>query len=165
MINDNILDVLTYMFDYLFEVVIDEDNKDAMDSVDLKQHLKQVGFEKEKIDKAMSWLEEIAILQNKKQKPFVTQGGIRVYSLEEQRKLGSKVIGLLMFMENAQQIDVIQRESIIEQVMRLEQSSISVNDFKWVVMMVLGENSDSNEKINEFDWFDTLDFNEDDVLQ
>ncbi len=163
MINDNILDVLTYMFDYLFEIVIDEDNQiNGINDLDLKQHLKQVGFEKEKIDKAMSWLEEIAILQNEKQKSFITQGGIRVYSPEEQRKLGSKVLGLLMFMENAQQIDAIQRESIVEQVMRLEQSSIAVSDFKWVVMMVLG---DSDEKENEFDWFDTLDFNEGDILQ
>lgn len=163
MINDNILDVLTYMFDYLFEVVIDEDNNNIMDNMDLKQHLKQMGFEKEKVDKAMNWLEEIAVLQSEKQKSFETHGGLRIYSLEEQRKLGSKVMGLLMFMENAQQINTTQRESIIEQVMRLEQSSISMGDFKWVVMMVLGDNS--NENVNELDWFDTLNFNEGDTLQ
>jgi Smg protein len=163
MINDNILDVLTYMFDYLFEVVVDENNNiNDIHDIDLKQHLKQVGFTKEKIDKAMSWLEDVAVLQNEKKTVFNTQGGLRIYSLEEQRKLGSKVMGLLMFMENSKQINSVQRESIIEQVMRLEQSSISMSDFKWVVMMVLGED---NGNIDEFSWFDTLSPNEGDILQ
>ena len=167
MTNDNILDVLTYMFDYLAEVVVDEDsnNINGLKEIDLKKHLKQVGFTKEKVDKAMSWLEDIAILQSEKKETFETQGGLRIYSPEEQRKLGTKVMSLLMFMENAKQINTTQKESIIEQVMRLEQNSISISDFKWVVMMVLGEDTEKNEDFDEFTWFDALSFNEGDTLQ
>ena len=167
MTNDNILDVLNYMFDYLFETVLDEeeDNSNTMDNLDLKKHLKQVGFNKEKIDKALSWLEDIAIIQSNKVQDIKTNGGVRLYSTEEQRKLGAEVIGLLMFMENSQQLSCTQRESIIEQVMRLEQSSISLDDFKWVVMMVLGEELNNTNPTDELTWFDALFFSDDDILQ
>ncbi|VVM21735.1 Protein of unknown function Smg [uncultured Gammaproteobacteria bacterium] len=62
MTNNNILDVLTYMFDYLFEVA-EQDASQEIDDTALKAHLSDAGFEVTRIDKALSWLENIATLQ------------------------------------------------------------------------------------------------------
>ena len=56
---NNILDVLTYMFDYLFEEA-EQDSSHEIDDMELKAHLSDAGFDTNRIDKALSWLENIA---------------------------------------------------------------------------------------------------------
>ncbi len=139
----NILDVLTYMFDYLFEES-ELDNTHEIDDIELKAHLSDAGFDVAGIDKALSWLENIAALQDGKIKPFKTldQSSMRVYTDAEQSKLDAKARGFLLFMENIGQLDANQREMIIEQVMSLGEEGIDLEDLKWVVMMVLGNSND-----------------------
>ncbi|SFV62421.1 Protein of unknown function Smg [hydrothermal vent metagenome] len=137
MINDNILDVLNYMFDFLFET--SDNDKEVLSDKELKNRLNQAGFEKEKVDKAIKWLEDVAYIQNGEVQSFQSRGGMRIYSAQEQQKLGKKIIGILMFLEKVNQLNSFEREAIIEQIMQLEQNNISMEDFNWVVMMVLGE--------------------------
>jgi len=141
----NILDVLTYMFDYLFE---EAEHNDAheIDDIELKAHLSDAGFDVIGIDKALSWLENIATLQDGKIKPFSTiyQSSMRIYTDTEQQKLDSKARGFLLFMENIGQLDANQREMIIEQVMSLGDAKVDLEDLKWVVMMVLGNSADGD---------------------
>lgn len=150
---NNILDVLTYMFDYLFEVADDSINE--IDDITLKAHLSDAGFEVTRIDKALDWLENIATLQDGKIQSFASaNGGMRIYSNDEKLKLDAKSRGFLLFMENMGQINVIQREIIIDQVMSLDEASISLDDLKWVVMMVLGN---SEEDISP-QWLESIVF-------
>ncbi|WP_428086623.1 DUF494 family protein [Candidatus Thioglobus sp.] len=141
----NILDVLTYMFDYLFEEA-ELDNAHEIDDIELKAHLSDAGFDVIGIDKALSWLENIATLQDGKIKPFSTayQSSMRIYTHAEQQKLNTKARGFLLFMENIGQLDANHREMIIEQIMSLGEAKIDLEDLKWVVMMVLG-NTTENE--------------------
>ena len=86
----NILDVLTYMFDYLFEEA-EHDSSNEIDDTTLKAHLSDAGFEPIRIEKALSWLENIATLQDGNIKPFAnTHGGMRIYSEVEKLKLDAK---------------------------------------------------------------------------
>ena len=114
---NNILDVLTYMFDYLFEES-EQDSPSQIDDTALKAHLSEAGFETGRIDKALNWLENIATLQDGKFMPFsVSNGGMRIYSEEEKSRIDAKSRGFLLFMENVGQLDASQREMIINQVM------------------------------------------------
>jgi len=154
---NNILDVLTYMFDYLFEEA--EQESSQIDDIALKAHLSEAGFETGKIDKALSWLENIATLQDGKSMSFETaNGGMRIYSEEEKSKIDAKSRGFLLFMENIGQLDTSQREMIINQVMSLGDSSLSLEDLKWVVMMVLGNSSD---EIVSAQWLESIVFSDD----
>ena len=139
----NILDVLTYMFDYLFEEA-EQNDAHEIDDLELKAHLSDAGFDVAGIDKALNWLENIAALQDGKIKPFNTvySSSMRIYTQAEQSKLDSKSRGFLLFMENIGQLDANQREMIIEQVMSLGEVKIDLEDLKWVVMMVLGNSVD-----------------------
>ena len=140
---NNILDVLTYMFDYLFEVA--DDSVNEIDDITLKAHLSDAGFEVARIDKALDWLENIATLQDGETQLFTnTNGGMRIYHNDEKLKLNAKSRGFLLFMENMGQINAVQREIIIDQVMSLDEAAISLEDLKWVVMMVLGNSEDED---------------------
>ncbi len=155
MTNNNILDVLTYMFDYLFEIA-EQDSSKEIDDTALKAYLSDAGFEVTRIDKALSWLENIATSQDNKAKPFgSSNGGMRIYSEEEKSRLSTKSRGFLLFMENIGQIDANQREMIVNQVMSLDDSIISLDDLKWVVMMVLGNSN--NEEISP-QWLESIIF-------
>ncbi len=151
----NILDVLTYMFDYLFEEA-EHDSTHEIDDVTLKAHLSDAGFEVNRIDKALSWLENIATLQDGSIKPFSNaNGGMRIYSEDEKLKLSAKSRGFLLFMENMGQLDANQREMVIDQIMSLGDSDVSLDDLKWVVMMVLGN---SNEEEASTQWLESIVF-------
>lgn len=142
MINNNILDVLTYMFDYLFEVA-EQKSSDEIDDIALKAYLSDAGFETARINKALNWLENIATSQDGTTHSFGNSNGVmRIYSEEEQLKLDAKSRGFLLFMENMEQINANQREMIIDQIMSLGDSAVSLEDLKWVVMMVLGNSKD-----------------------
>ncbi len=152
---NNILDVLTYMFDYLFEEA-EQDSSHEIDDITLKAHLSDAGFEVNRIDKALSWLENIAALQDDSIQPFDnTYGGMRIYSNDEKLKLNTKSRGFLLFMENMGQLDANQREMIIDQVMSLGDSEVSLDDLKWVTMMVLGN---SNEEEVSAQWLESIVF-------
>ncbi len=155
MTNNNILDVLTYMFDYLFEEA-EQNSSGEIDDTALKAHLSDAGFEPARINKALNWLENIATLQEGggDMRSFGnTNGGMRIYSEAEQLKLDAKSRGFLLFMENIGQIDANQREMIIDQIMSLGDSAISLEDLKWVVMMVLGN---SNDETLSTQWLESI---------
>ncbi len=155
---NNILDVLTYMFDYLFEEA-EHDSSHEIDDTTLKAHLSDAGFETARIDRALSWLENIATLQDGSIKPFAnTRGGMRIYSAAEKLKLDTKSRGFLLFMENMGQVDANQRELIIDQIMSLGDSAVSLDDLKWVVMMILGNSND--EEISA-QWLESIVFLDD----
>ncbi|WP_190600378.1 DUF494 domain-containing protein [Candidatus Vesicomyidisocius sp. SY067_SCS001] len=153
---NNILDVLTYMFDYLFEEA-EQDATHEIDNTELKAHLSDIGFDTMRIDKALSWLEKIATIQDGKIKPFKTtyQGSIRIYTKTEKIKLNAKSRGFLLFMENIGQLNGNQREMIIDQIMLLGDASISLEDLKWVVMMVLGNSIDGETSTQ---WLESIVF-------
>jgi Smg protein len=72
--------------------------------------------------------------------------------------LDAKSRGFLLFMENMGQVDANQREIIIDQIMSLGDSSVSLDDLKWVVMMVLGNSND--EEISA-QWLESIVFLDD----
>lgn len=156
---NNILDVLTYMFDYLFEES-EQDATHEIDDTELKAHLSNIGFDTMRIDKALSWLENIATIQDGKIKPFKTayQGSMRIYTKAEKIKLNAKSRGFLLFMENIGQLNPNQREMIIDQIMSLGDASISLEDLKWVVMMVLGNSVDGETSAQ---WLESIVFLDD----
>ena len=127
---NNILDVLTFMFDFLFESA-EQDSSQELDDDLLKTHLSEAGFDADRIEKALVWLENIAALQDGKIASFDTlHNSMRIYSEYEKTKLDSRARGFIMFMENMGQLNASQREIVIDQVMSLEDSTLSIDDLK-----------------------------------
>ncbi|OYW91468.1 MAG: hypothetical protein B7Z18_09595 [Alishewanella sp. 32-51-5] len=60
-----------------------------------------------------------------------------MYTVEEYRKIDTAGQGFLMFLEQINVLDATTREMVIDRVMDLDAASISLEDLKWVVLMVL----------------------------
>ena len=140
---NNILDVLTFMFDILFESA-EQDSAQEVDDDLLKSHLSDAGFDADRIEKALNWLDNIAALRDGSVTAFdTTHNSMRIYNELEKNKLDSKARGFIMFMENMGQLSASQRETVIDQVMSLGDSKLTIDDLKWVVMMVIGNSSEA----------------------
>ena len=63
-----------------------------------------------------------------------------------------------MFMENMGQLSASQRELVIDQVMSLEDSKLTIDDLKWVVMMVIGNSAEAPVPAQ---WFESMVFYDD----
>ena len=155
---NNILDVLTFMFDILFESA-EQDSTQEVDDDLLKSHLSDAGFDADRIEKALNWLDNIAALQDGSVTAFdTTHNSMRIYNELEKNKLDSKARGFIMFMENMGQLSASQRETVIDQVMSLGDSKLTIDDLKWVVMMVIGNSAEAPIPVQ---WMESVMFYDD----
>ncbi len=133
---ENVLDVLIYLFDHVFDM--DTDNEIETDQETLATELEAAGFEKIEIDKAFNWLEDLHFAQARTESVRThTKGGMRIYTPEEVDRLLPECRGFLQTMEECGVIDAQLREMVIERVLALESVRVDVSQLKWVILMVL----------------------------
>jgi len=131
------------MFDilmYLFENYIHSEAEVMVDHDVLTDELTRAGFHQDEIYKALTWLEKLAALQDSDAYPYLTRiasKSTRVYTPEEMQLLDVESRGFLMFLEQVNVLDFTTREMVIDRVMELDTQFFSIDDLKWVVLMVL----------------------------
>ncbi len=131
------------MFDilvYLFENYIHNQSEIYVNQADLTKELVKAGFHDDDIFKALRWLEHLSELQDSHVKPYLTKTStraVRIFTVEEQRKLDVECRSFLMFLEQINVLDLPTREMVMDRVMELDSSEVSLEDLKWVVLMVL----------------------------
>lgn len=130
------------MFDvlmYLFENYMEEGSEFTPDQESLVFELTEAGFPSGEVNKAFSWLEELTNLcNNDSELPEApTTKSFRIYTTPETERLDSRSRGLMMFMEQCGVLDGISRELVIDRVMALDVDAISLEQLKWVILMVL----------------------------
>lgn len=130
---ENVLDVLMFLFENYF---YDEPEK-APDKEALEENLHQAGFTNGEIDKAFQWLDGLA---EQRHQPDLFQHArrpIRVYVDSELARLDIECRDFLMYLENIDIIDGQRRELVLDRLLALETDEITLEDMKWVVLMVL----------------------------
>jgi Smg protein len=131
------------MFDilmYLFENYIHSEAEIMVDQESLTDELTRAGFHQDEIYKALSWLEKLDALQETESYPYLTRVGrrsVRVYIDDEMQLLDVECRGFLLFLEQVNVLDFTTREMVIDRVMELDTKFFSLDDLKWVVLMVL----------------------------
>ncbi len=131
------------MFDilmYLFENYIHSKTEVYIEHSELTKELQRAGFSGDEIFKALEWLEQLADLQYVDEFPYLNckpNNSTRVFTVKEQQILDVECQGFLMFLEQISVIDSITREMVIDRIMALEKNYVSLDDLKWVVLMVL----------------------------
>lgn len=140
---ENVFDVLMY----LFENYMDGSPELSTDQKQLTVELAEAGFRKGEIRKAFRWLEGLAAGRARQGTDPVRAHptALRHYTGAESRKLNADCRGFLLFMEASGVLDAHTRELVIERVMALDLEEVSVEQLKWVVLMVLG-NQDGQEQ-------------------
>jgi Smg protein len=106
----------------------------------LTDELTRAGFHQDEIYKALTWLEKLAALQDSDAYPNFPRVGrksVRIYTQQECQLLDIESRGFLMFLEQVNVLDFSTREMVIDRVMELDTEFFSIDDLKWVVLMVL----------------------------
>ena len=134
---EGVIDVLMYIFSsYIESDDILPDDRESMDA-----DLREAGFEAQEIDKAFDWLDGLALAGDI---PAVSQSAhaTRIYAAVEQQRMDSKIQGFLFFLEQSGVLTPELRELVINRIMALDgEDVIDMEEFKWVVMMVLFNNA------------------------
>jgi Smg protein len=131
---EDVLDVLMY----LFENYMDDDTAMEADPETLKRQLSEAGFLSTEINKAFTWLEDLAVLQEDVDSRSALAGrSIRVFNPAEEKKLDVECRGFLLFLEQMGVLNSASRELVIDRIMALESPEIDLDEVKWVVLMVL----------------------------
>ncbi len=122
---------------YLFEHYIDVGEGEMLESDKLKGELLEAGFTENYVDRAFDWMDELTLLPSAAVENYVGLGSIRVHSAEEQLRFDVDAQGFLLFLEQSAIIDSTRRELIIDRVMALGDTVLTVDHIKWVALMVL----------------------------
>jgi len=130
---ENVLDVLMFLFENYFYDEPDE----APDRDSLEENLHQAGFTNGEIDKAFHWLDALAEQRHQPDLFQNTQRPIRVYVDSELARIDTDCRDFLMYLENIGIVDGQRRELVLDRLLALETDEITLEDMKWVVLMVL----------------------------
>lgn len=134
----SVFDVLIY----LFENYMGDESELVPDPDAIRTELLEAGFPQPEVNKAFDWLES---LTQKNQEINTAAPTFRVFAAEETKKLDVDCRGLLLFLEQAEILSPASRELVIDRVMALNDEELSIENLKWVVLMVLF--SQPNEEI------------------
>jgi Smg protein len=130
---ENMVDVLIY----LYENYMDGDTPPPADQNELKEELSQAGFATGEIDKALVWLDELADTVSSLDESGPADHAMRVYTQQECRHLDTESRGLLLFLEQNGILDPSSRELVIERALALDTQVLTVEELKWIVLLVL----------------------------
>ena len=130
---DNMVDVLIY----LYENYMDGESRTPVDQDELETELSEAGFSSSEIAQALTWLDELANRMDAADYQPRCNGAMRLYTESECHKLDVDARGLLLFLEQNGILDPLSRELVIDRALAIEQPAVSVDELKWIVLLVL----------------------------
>lgn len=129
---ENVLDVLTYMFESYFEEADAMFNRET-----LLEELIEVGFDHGNVEKAFNWLADLPTSNDDLQLTSPTHSTTRIFNSWEFKKLDLQCQGCLLELEQMGILTPASRELVIDRVMALEADEISIEQLRWVCLIVL----------------------------
>lgn len=135
-IEDIMFDILIY----LFENHVHTQSKLSIDYDSLTNDLSDIGFQKRDIYNALRWLKNLTCYKNNIFSSLDVsskQISTRIYTQEESFKLNVDCRGFILFLEQLEILTLETREMIIERIMDLDIQALSLEDLKWIVLIVL----------------------------
>jgi Smg protein len=130
---ENVLDVLMYLFEnYIYDEPDDTPDRDSLEST-----LLEAGFSAGEINKAFSWLDALAHQRHLPQMSGGLEKPVRVFSETELQRMDTASQGFVMYLENVGVLDPDCRELVLDRLLALEAEEVTIEDVKWVILMVL----------------------------
>jgi len=131
------LEVLIYMFQNYFgtqnqtsDVSIEQDY--------LAQELSEAGFNSNDIAGAFDWYNQLRDLISQPYYQYLSNpSSIRIYTETERDRIDTESFSFLSFIEQAGVILPNERDLIIDRAMALKQKEITIEEIRWITMMVL----------------------------
>mgnify|MGYP002628254671 CR=1 FL=1 len=133
-------EVLVYVYENYWR------GDDCPEPAHLERKLNAVGFETGEIKAALTWLNGLLLatrhINNKEAKdtPIAQFNSkdisMRIYSAEEQNKIGYDGLGFLTFLQNSGALSQELREVVIDRCLDIPEEPVGLDDLKIVVLMV-----------------------------
>jgi Smg protein len=130
---ETMVDVLIY----LYENYMDGETPPPSDQNELIEELSLAGFPNREVEKAIQWLDELALMQMEPTSKAAKINAMRIYTDEEMRLLDRDCRGFLLFLEHNELLDPASREMVIERAVALDTHHIGEEELKWIVLLVL----------------------------
>ncbi|RLA24298.1 MAG: hypothetical protein DRQ62_05160 [Gammaproteobacteria bacterium] len=128
--NEDIFDVLIYLFENYMDSEIDI----IPDTNMLQTELKAAGFNSGNISKAFEWLDTLALHE---EPTFKSSKNFRIFCAEEIQKLDMECRNFILFLQGMDILTPISRELVIDRAMAIENKHISIEELKWITLIVL----------------------------
>jgi len=128
--NEDIFDVLIYLFENYMDSEVD-----IIPDTDLLQtELRAAGFNSGNISKAFEWLDTLALQE---EPSFKSSKNFRIFSNEEKQKLDLECCNFILFLQGMDILNSVSRELVIDRAMAIENKLISIEELKWITLIVL----------------------------
>lgn len=125
-------EVLVFMFENYFA------HHAMPDSDVMEQELSAAGFERTDIVGAFKWYQEMKVrLTQPDINDSYAYSGTRVFSNIELKKINAESIGFILFLQQANVINDMERDLIVDRAMALKQQVITVEEMRWITMIAL----------------------------
>ncbi|MFK8011536.1 MAG: DUF494 family protein [Marinicellaceae bacterium] len=156
--NENIVELLLY----LFENYIYDNEENQLDDKKIHQGLTQAGFASLTISHAFIWLEDLKSDIESYQNINIKTDSFRVFHSLEQQKIDQDCQDFILYLHNTGILNNIQREILINAIMKPEINHFDVDDLQWLALMVLFSQPDQEQAIAHLEalLFETEDFYE-----
>lgn len=125
-------ELLVYLFENYIEMDIQTDEKT------LEKELSAAGFESADISRAFSWFSDLAMMTDEADaESAADRAGYRIYTMDESKKIGQDSRSFLLFLEQATVLNPLEREIVIDRLMALPDIEVSLEQTKWISLVVL----------------------------
>lgn len=150
---NNVVEILNFLFKkYLMQnkniaaaaAVVDED---------VMRQLELNGFAAEDVNDAFTWFINLLMQQFINNNTLEQSDAVRIFAQGEMDKVSEAGCSFILFLERVGVLSSKTREIVITQVMQLPQNECSLDDIKWVVLMVLlsqGEMDGGNQTLEKY---------------
>lgn len=125
-------EVLVFMFENYFA------NHTLPDNDVMAQELHAAGFDQSDISGAFDWFHEMKSMLT--QPPAVyshKHTGLRMFADSELKKINTESISFILFLQQANVINDVERDLIVDRAMALKQKHINIEEMRWITMIAL----------------------------
>ena len=130
------LDLIIYLFENYLST------KPKLNMSDITLELEQAGFNNQDISSAFDWFNHLEKISEKT--TLEDDKSLRVLSQKEYEKISKEAFTFLKFLIDAKILNSTEFEIILDQIMILNQSSINIDEMRWIVMMTLWKSGKEN---------------------
>ncbi len=125
-------EVLVFMFENYFS------NHALPDDETMEQELSEAGFDQNDILGAFDWFEEMKTMLSVTNEQYAhAETAMRFFTDSESEKINLESISFIVFLQQANVINDVERDLIIDRAMALKQIHINIAETRWIKMMVL----------------------------
>jgi Smg protein len=118
---------------YLFENYLDTEQDLVSNPDAVRVELLEAGFPSPEVTKAFEWLEPLA---EENALPY-SISTVRIFAPQEIERIDIESRGLIIHLEQSGILTPNNRELVIDRLLALDEPVLSIDNLKWVVLMVL----------------------------